>query len=135
MADADVKALERRALELMKQGDFGDEAVRGTAAIVEQAPKDQRAWTRLGRCRLELRQFDEAVEALRAALALDPLSTVATNLLNEVRKRRAQMPTAAERATTGFSSREFAVLETQSPDEACRTLAPRIEALFGAINA
>ena len=134
MADGDLKTLEQRALELMKQASFGDDAIRVNAAIVERAPTDQRAWTRLGRCHLESQHFDEAVTALRAALALDPLNTVATNLLAEVRKRRAQTPTAAERATTGFSTREFAILETHSDDAACRALAPRLEALFAAIN-
>ena len=60
---------------------------------------------------------------------------VATNLLNEVRKRRAMTPTATQRATTGFSAREFAMLETLPADEACTALRSRIEALFDAINA
>ena len=130
-----VTELERRALELMKQADFGPEAVQVNAAIVEQAPNNEFAWTRLGRCHLEQRNFDEAVSALRAALALNPTSRVATNLLNDVRKGRAQTPTAKERATTGFSGREFAMLETLAPDEAGRALRPRIEALFDAVNA
>ena len=130
-----VAALERRALELMKQADFGPEAVRVNAEIVEQRPTHESAWTRLGRCHLEQRQFDEAVSALRAALALNPSNGVATNLLNEVRRRRALTPTAQERATTGFSAREFAMLDALSPDEAGRTLRPRIEALFDTVNA
>ena len=55
--------------------------------------------------------MDEAVVALRAALTLNPSSTVATNLLGEVRKRRALAPTASQRVTTGFSAREFAMLD------------------------
>lgn len=127
--------LERRALELIKHADFGEEAVRVNAAITELAPASGAAWKRLGRCHLELRQFDDAVVALRTALALNPTDTIATNLLAEVRKRRALTPNAVERATTGFAAREFAVIETLPPDEACRTLAPRIDALFSAMNA
>jgi tetratricopeptide (TPR) repeat protein len=127
--------LQRRALELMKQSDFGPEAIRVNAEIVAQAPNDAGAWTRLGRCHLEQQNFDEAVAALRTALGLNPSSGVATSLLNEVRKRRALTPTAAERATTGFSIREFAVLESLSAEAAYKSLRPRIEALFDTINA
>jgi hypothetical protein len=131
----DIVELERRALELVKQADFGAEAIRVNAAIAEHAPRNESAWTRLGRCHLEQRNWDEAVVALRTALTLNPSSTVATNLLGEVRKRRALTPTASQRVTTGFSAREFAMLETLSPDEVTRALRPRIEALFDAVNA
>ena len=131
----DLKALEKRALELMKLADFGPDAVRVNTEILEQSPAHESAWTRLGRCHLEQRNFDEAVSALRSALALNPKNGVATNLLAEVRRRRALTPTARERATTGFSAREFTMLETLSPDEACRALQPRFEALFDAVNA
>ena len=126
--------LQRRALDMMKTADFGPDAVSINQAIVEQAPNDAAAWTRLGRCHLEQRNFDEAVAALRTALARNPASSVATNLLNEVRKRRALTPTAGERATTGFSTREFALLESVSGEEAYKTLRPRIDALFDTIN-
>ena len=63
---ADLKALEQRALELMKQADFGPESIRVNAEIVELSPQDDGAWTRLGRCYLEQRQFDEAVTALQS---------------------------------------------------------------------
>ena len=132
---ADTAALERRALELMKLADFGDEAVRVNTEILEQSPTHASAWTRLGRCHLEQRNFDEAVAALRSALSLNPSNSVATNLLTEVRKRRALTPTARERATTGFSAREFAMLETLPADEALRALEPRLNALLDAVNA
>jgi tetratricopeptide (TPR) repeat protein len=131
----DIIALERRALELAKQAEFGAEAIRVNAAIAEHSPRNESAWTRLGRCHLEQRNWDEAVVALRTALTLNPSSTVATNLLGEVRKRRALTPTASQRVTTGFSAREFAMLETLSPDDVVRALRPRIEALFDAVNA
>jgi hypothetical protein len=126
--------LERRALELVKQGDFGVEAIKVNAAITEQSPRDVSAWTRLGRCHLEQRSWDDAVTALRAALALNPSHTIATSLLNEVRKRRALTPTAAQRSTTGFGAREFAMLAALSAGDACAALGPRIDALLETLN-
>jgi tetratricopeptide (TPR) repeat protein len=127
--------LQRRALELVKQSDFGEEATSVNAAITEQAPQDISAWTRLGRCHLEQRNWDEAVTALRTALGLNPSHTIATNLLNEVRKQRALTPTAAQRATTGFGTREFAMLSSLSASEACAALQPRIDMLLETLNA
>jgi tetratricopeptide (TPR) repeat protein len=133
--DISINQLEQRALELMRQADFGDESVRINAAIVEHAPADEGAWTRLGRCYLEQRRFDEAVSALRSALAINPMKTVATNLLAEVRKQRALAPSAVARATTGFSAREFALIETLTGESLLSALRPRMEALFDTINA
>jgi tetratricopeptide (TPR) repeat protein len=130
-----LSELERRALELARQSDFGAEAARTNAAIVEAAPANFSAWSRLGRCHLEQRQFDEAVVALRTALTLNPASSVVTNLLAEVRKRRALTPNAVERATTGFAAREFALLSTLPSAQACNALETRIDALFAALNA
>jgi hypothetical protein len=131
----DIVDLERRALELARQADFGPEAIQVNAAITEHSPRNESAWTRLGRCHLEQRNWDDAVVALRTALALNPSSTVATNLLGEVRKRRALTPTATQRVTTGFSAREFAMIETLTADDLNRALRPRIEALLDALNA
>mgnify|MGYP003693913349 CR=1 FL=1 len=78
------------------------------------------AWVRMGRCHLEQRQWDEAVSALRAALQISPTHTVATNLLNEVRKRRALAPTAVQRTMTGFGAREFALVEALPAADAVR---------------
>jgi len=130
-----LEDLEKRAIDLTRQGDFGPDALRLNAEIVERAPQNQSAWTRLGRCHLEQRQFDEAVSALRSALAINPSNAIATNLLTEVRRRRAMAPTATSRLSTGFSPREFTILETLPPEEARRALAPRLEALFDSINA
>src|SRR5215510_12785994 len=129
-----LEELERRAIDLTRKGDFGPDALRLNAEIVERSPQHQSAWTRLGRCHLEQRQFDEAVSALRAALTINPSNGIATNLLSEVRKRRALTPSATERIVTGFSTREFALLETLGTEDACRQLRPRIEALFDTIN-
>jgi len=131
----DLQALQQQALELMKRADFGDESIRVNAEIVQHLPKDDGAWTRLGRCYLEQRQFDEAVGALRTALSINPSKTIATNLLAEVRKRRALTPTAVQRASTGFSSREFALIESLTGDDLLHALRPRMEALFDTVNA
>ena len=118
----------------MKNGEFGSEAVAVNAAIIEQTPRNVSAWVRMGRCHMEQRQWDEAVSALRVALQISPTHTVATNLLNEVRKRRALAPTAVQRATTGFGAREFALVEALPAADAAGALKPRIEALFDAVN-
>lgn len=131
---SDLKSLELRALELVRAGDFGPEATRVNAEILELSPRQESALTRLGRCHLEQRKFDDAVVALRAALSLNPSNAIATNLLTEVRRRRALTPTAAEHATTGFSKREFTILETLSAQEAARSLGGRIESLLDAVN-
>lgn len=131
----DLQALQQQAIELMKRADFGEESIRVNAEIVRHLPRDDGAWTRLGRCYLEQRQFDEAVGALRTALSINPLKTIATNLLAEVRKQRALTPTAVQRASTGFSSREFALIESLTGNDLLHALRPRMEALFDTLNA
>jgi tetratricopeptide (TPR) repeat protein len=131
----DLQALQQQAIELMKRADFGEESIRVNTEIVQHLPKDEGAWTRLGRCYLEQRQFDEAVGALRTALSINPSKTIATNLLAEVRKRRALTPTAVQRASTGFTSREFALIENLTGDDLLHALRPRMEALFDTLNA
>jgi tetratricopeptide repeat protein len=126
--------LERRALELAKQGDFGDEALRINATITEHAPQDVSAWTRLGRCHLEQRNWDEATAALRTALRLKPTHTVATNLLNEVRKRRSEAPPRAQPSTTGLTLREFGLLEPPPTGERRLALRTRIGSLLETLN-
>ena len=131
---SNLPELERRALELVRQGDFGHEALRVNATITERAPQDVSAWTRLGRCHLEQRNWEEATVALRAALRLKPTHTIATNLLNEVRKRRSQIPSAAQPSTIGFGSREFALLASRAVGESRFTLRTRVGALLETLN-
>jgi tetratricopeptide (TPR) repeat protein len=126
--------LERRALELARQGDFGDEATRVNSAITERAPDDVAAWTRLGRCHLEQRNWDEATHALRAALRLKPTHTVATNLLNELRKRRSEAPSRAQPSTTGFTVREFGLLQAPPTGELRLAFRTRVGSLLETLN-
>jgi tetratricopeptide (TPR) repeat protein len=118
----------------MKQH-FGPEALQVNRAIIELSPEHELAWTRLGRCHLEQRAFDEAIVAFRKALALNPQNRIATNLLDEVRRQRALAPPSVARAQTGFGRREFTLIETLAPLEACRALKTRVEALFDSLNA
>jgi tetratricopeptide (TPR) repeat protein len=126
--------LERRALEFAKRGDFGDEALRVNAALTEHAPQDVSAWTRLGRCHLEQRNWDEATAAFRNALRLKPTHTVATSLLNEVRKRRSEAPPRAQSSTTGFTSREFGLLQSPPTGELRLALRTRVGSLLETLN-
>ncbi|MCC7417835.1 MAG: tetratricopeptide repeat protein [Acidobacteria bacterium] len=135
MPTANLKALEARALALAKNRDFGREAVQVNTAILELAPEHELAWTRLGRSHLEQRAFDDAIVALRRALALNPHNRIAANLLDEVRRQRALAPPSVARAQTGFGVREFTLLETLPPVEACRALKTRVDALFDSLNA
>jgi hypothetical protein len=90
MAGVDhLAGLEQRAVEFAKRGDFGVDARTVNEEITRLAPGNQGAWTRLGRCCLELGQLDEATAALDAALQLNPQNTIARNLHSEVSKRRA----------------------------------------------
>ena len=84
-----LAALEQRAFEFAKRGDFGPDARAVNDDITKLAPGNQGAWTRLARCCLELGQLDEATAALDAALQLNPQNTIARNLHIEVTKRRA----------------------------------------------
>jgi tetratricopeptide (TPR) repeat protein len=130
-----LKALEARALALAMKQHFGPEALQVNSAIIELAPEHELAWTRLGRCHLEQRAFDDAIVAFRKALALNPQNRIATNLLDEVRRQRALAPPSVARAQTGFGRREFTLIETLPPEEACRALKTRVDALFDSLNA
>ena len=130
-----LKALEARAVALAMKQHFGPEALQVNSAIIELSPDHELAWTRLGRCHLEQRAFDDAIVAFRKALALNPQNRIATNLLDEVRRQRALAPPSVARAQTGFGRREFTLVETLPPAEACRALKTRVDALFDSLNA
>jgi tetratricopeptide (TPR) repeat protein len=159
-----LAVLEQRAVEFAKRGDFGVDARSVNEEITRLAPANQAAWTRLGRCCLELGQLDEATAALDAALQLNPQNTIARNLHNEVSKRRAgpiaavtvarrrapsasrasggspAAPRRAARSGTGtialggIGRAEFAALAHLSPQAAADSLTPRLEPLLMALN-
>ena len=100
-----LAALEQRAIDFAKRGDFGTDARSVNEEITRLAPANQGAWTRLARCCLELGQLDEATSALDPALQLNPQNTIARNLHIEVSKRRAgpiaAVATARRRVSSG----------------------------------
>ncbi|AXE79366.1 tetratricopeptide repeat protein [Streptomyces atratus] len=49
-----------------------DEAKAMLAKRLAQDPEDVRAWSQLGRCHEQLKEYEQAVEATGAALAIDP---------------------------------------------------------------
>src|SRR5688500_6698359 len=95
----DAVALERRAIELAKRGNFGTDALEVNRELTVVAPGNQGAWTRLGRCCLEMKQFDEAAAALGHALELNPSNNIAKSLQQEVLRRRAQAPVRSDAAS------------------------------------
>lgn len=125
--------LQQRAIELVKNGTFGGEALEVNLEITRLAPQNEGAWTRLGRCYLEQRRFADAAGALATALELNPSNTIAKSLLNEVTKRRAMALPAAE-AASGFTPQDFHALGHLAPVEAGRALGPKMEALLLSLN-
>jgi hypothetical protein len=159
-----LAALEQRAIDFAKRGDFGTDARQVNEEITRLAPANQGAWTRLARCCLELGQLDEATAALDAALQLNPQNTIARNLHIEVGKRRAGPIAAAAPARKRVSSgartgaatasppgragragagtvalgglgrAEFTALGHLAPQAAVESLTPRLEPLLMALN-
>ena len=112
-----VAALELRAIDFAKRGDFGADARSVNEELTRAAPANQGAWTRLARCCMELGQLDEATAALDAVLVLNPQNTIARNLQAEVGKRRAgpaAEPAPRRRRTSSSSA------EPSSPRSAAR---------------
>jgi tetratricopeptide (TPR) repeat protein len=130
---ANLSQLQQRAVELVKGGSFGGEALEVNLEITRLAPANEGAWTRLGRCYLEQRRFADAAGALATALELNPSNTIAKSLLTEVTKRRAMALPAAE-ASSGFSAQDFHALGHLAPVEAARALGPKIESLLMSLN-
>jgi tetratricopeptide (TPR) repeat protein len=158
-----LASLEQQAIEFAKRGDFGPDARTVNEQITTLAPANQGAWTRLGRCCLELGQLDAATEALDRALQLNPQNTIARNLHIEVSRRRAGPVAVAaprRRATSGSRSSEaagtaprrsaksgtatlalaglgraeFTALGHLSPQAAAESLTARVEPLLMALN-
>src|SRR5688500_7878 len=125
--------LQQRAVELVRNGSFGGEALDVNLEITRLAPDNEGAWTRLGRCYLEQRKFAEAAGALATALELNPSNTIARSLLSEVTKRRAMALPASE-AASGFTSQDFHALGHLAPVEAARALGPKFETLLMSLN-
>jgi tetratricopeptide (TPR) repeat protein len=147
-----IQSLEEQATGLARRGDFGAAARQVNEELTKAAPANAGAWTRLGRCCLELGQLDEATAALEAALQLNPQNTIASSLQQEVVRRRAALSVAippvrtpkaragkaragaAPHVSGGFGRPEFASLGQLSPAAAAEALGPRVEAILMALN-
>jgi hypothetical protein len=143
-----IQSLEEQATGYARRGDFGVEARQVNEELTREAPANAAAWTRLGRCCLELGQLDEATAALDAALQLNPQNTIASSLQQEVSRRRTKLsaaipPVKKTRASAskreaplvgGFGRPEFATLGQLSATAAVEALGPRIEAILMALN-
>jgi tetratricopeptide (TPR) repeat protein len=146
-----TQSLEEQATGFAKRGDFGVAARQVNEELTRAAPANAAAWTRLGRCCLELGQLDEATAALESALTLNPQNTIASSLQQEVARRRAKLsaaipPPKKTRATAskargagkavvgGFGRPEFATLGQLPAAAAVDALGPRIEAILMALS-
>ena len=146
-----TQSLEEQATGFAKRGDFGVAARQVNEELTKAAPANAAAWTRLGRCCLELGQLDEATAALDSALSLNPQNTIASSLQQEVARRRAKLSAAipppkrtrasaskargADKAVIGgFGRPEFATLGQLSGAAAADALGPRIEAILMALS-
>lgn len=130
---SDTSTLERRAIELARLGQFGNDALEVNRELTRVSPANQGAWTRLGRCCLELQQFDDAAVALARALELNPSNTIARSLQQEVIRRRAMAPVRSD-AASGFTPQDFYTLGQLSATEGARALGPKLESLLLSLN-
>jgi hypothetical protein len=130
---ATLAELQRRAVELAKDNNFGPDALDVNLEITRVDAANQGAWTRLARCYLEQRRFPDAAGALATVLDLNPSNTIARSLLNEVTRRRAAALPAAE-AASGFTSHDFDALGHLAPMDAAGVLGSRIQALLLSVN-
>jgi tetratricopeptide (TPR) repeat protein len=133
MMSTDAVALERRAIELAKLGNFGTDALEVNRELTVVAPGNQGAWTRLGRCCLEMKQFEEASAALGRALELNPSNNIAKSLQQEVLRRRAQAPVRSD-AASGFTPQDFYTLGQLASADAARALGTKFESLLLSLN-
>jgi tetratricopeptide (TPR) repeat protein len=143
-----IQSLEEQATGFARRGEFGVEARQVNEELTREAPGNAGAWTRLGRCCLELGQLDEATAALDAALRLNSQNTIASSLQQEVSRRRAKLSaavppvkraraSASKRETPvvgGFGRPEFATLGQLPAAAAVEALGPRVEAILMALN-
>jgi hypothetical protein len=129
----DTAALEKRAIEFAKLGNFGTDALAVNRELTVAAPANQGAWTRLARCCLEQQQFEDAAAALGRALELNPSNGIAKSLQQEVIRRRAMTPVRSD-AASGFTPQDFYTLGQLAPVDAARALGAKFESLLTSMN-
>ncbi|HSC29273.1 MAG TPA: tetratricopeptide repeat protein [Vicinamibacterales bacterium] len=131
---SDIAALERRAIEFARLGDFGEDATDLNRALTRLSPGNQGAWTRLARCCMEQELFDDAAAALIQVLELNPSNNIAKSLQQEVIRRRAMAPVRSD-AASGFTPQDFYTLGQLASVDAARALTPKFESLLTSVNA
>jgi tetratricopeptide (TPR) repeat protein len=129
----DTAALERRAIEFAKSGNFGADALEVNRTLTELAPGNHGAWTRLARCAMELQQFEDAATALTKALELNPSNGIAKSLQQEVLRRRARAPVRSD-AASGFTAQDFYTLGQLPAVDAAKALGHKFESLLTSLN-
>ena len=129
----DTGALERRAIEFAKLGNFGTDALEANRELTVAAPANQGAWTRLARCCMEQKHFEDAAAALIKALELNPSNSIAKSLHQEVIRRRAMAPVLSD-AASGFTPQDFYTLGQLAPTDAARVLGAKFESLLMSLN-
>ena len=129
----DTGALERRAIEFAKLGNFGTDALEANRELTVAAPANQGAWTRLARCCMEQQHFEDAAAALIKALELNPSNSIAKSLHQEVIRRRAMAPVRSD-AASGFTPQDFYTLGQLAPTDAARVLGAKFESLLMSLN-
>ncbi|HUZ01061.1 MAG TPA: tetratricopeptide repeat protein [Thermomicrobiaceae bacterium] len=80
-------------------------AVELNRTILEQSPRDVDAWNRLGKAQTELGSLDEALDAYRAALTIDPGNVIAQR--NVERLETAPTSSAAETGSAPMQAGVF----------------------------
>ena len=83
----DIPALEQKAIEFARRGDFSAAAKEANEELTRAAPTNEGAWTRLARCCIELGLLDDANAALEKVLSLNPRNMIARSLLQESIRR------------------------------------------------
>jgi tetratricopeptide (TPR) repeat protein len=129
----DAQALEKRAIEFAKLGNFGTDALDINRQLTVATPNNQGAWTRLARCCMEQQQFEEAVSALGKALELNPSNNIAKSLQQEVIRRRAMAPVRSD-AASGFTPQDFYTLGQLPATDAVKALSAKFESLLTSLN-
>lgn len=140
---SDVQGLERRARELARRRDYGDESLRLNQELVRLAPSASAPRTRLGCCHEAAGDLLGALRQYELALELEPANSVARGLIARLQLRLhfpgvpmpASLTGPAPAQFRGFSLADFAELaSTTSQEQALERFGPRFDDLARHLN-